>query len=84
MPASFHKEKRINQSYHQYLGFPIGSEESTLNARATGDASLIPGSGRCPRGRHGNPLQYSFLENPTDRGALQTAVHGGTKELDTT
>ena len=26
MPASFHKEKRINQSYHQYLGFPIGSE----------------------------------------------------------
>ena len=33
------------------------------------DVSLIPGSERCPEGRHGNPLQYSCLENPLDRGA---------------
>jgi len=32
------------------------------------DAGLIPGLGRYPEGGHGNPLQYSWLENPTDRG----------------
>ena len=39
-----------------------------------GDTGLIPGSGRCPAGEHGNLLQYSWLENPKDRGAwwLQT------------
>ena len=37
---------------------------------------FIPGSGRSPGGRHGNPLQYSFLENSMDRGAGQTTVHG--------
>ena len=36
----------------------------------------IPGSGRSPRGGHGNPLQYSCLENPMDRGAWWAAVHG--------
>ena len=39
------------------------------------DVSLIPGSGRSPGGRHGNPLQYSCLENPMDRGDWQTTVH---------
>ena len=38
------------------------------NAGDFGDAGLIPGSGRSPRGGHGNPLQYSCLENPIDRG----------------
>ena len=38
--------------------------------------SLIPGSGRSPRGGHGKLLQYSCLENPTDRGARQGIVHG--------
>jgi len=38
------------------------------------DPGSIPGSGRSPRGGHGNPLQYSFLENPLDRGAWQDAV----------
>ena len=42
------------------------------NAR---DSGLIPGLGRSPRGGHGNPLQYSCLENPTDRGAWWAAVH---------
>ena len=43
------------------------------------DAGLIPGSERSPGGRHGNPLQYSCLENPMDSGAWQATVHGVTK-----
>ena len=39
------------------------------DAGDTGDAGLIPGSGRSPGGGHGNPLQYSCMENPMDRGA---------------
>ena len=39
------------------------------NAGDTGDAGLIPGSGRSPGGGHGNPLQYSCLKNPMDQGA---------------
>ena len=42
----------------------------------------IPGSGRSPRGGHGNPLQYSCLENPMDRGAWRTMVPRGHKELE--
>jgi len=51
-----------------YMGFPGGSygKESACSA---GDLSSIPGSGRSPGEGHGNPLQYSCLENPTDRGA---------------
>ena len=41
-----------------------------------GFASSIPGSGRSPGGGHGNPLQYSCLQNPMDRGAWQATVHG--------
>ena len=40
-----------------------------------GDAGSIPGLGRSPGGGHGNPLQYSYLENPLDRGAWQIIVH---------
>ena len=43
------------------------------------DEGLIPGSGRSPGGGHGDPLQYSCLENPTDSGAWQATVHGVTK-----
>ena len=39
------------------------------------DVGLIPGSGRSSGGGHSNPLQYSCLENPMDRGAWQAAVH---------
>ena len=61
-----------------YMGFPGGAsgKESTCNA---GDASLIPGSGRSPGKRNGNPLQYSGLENSTDREAWRTTVHGVAK-----
>ena len=40
------------------------------------DMGSIPGSGRSPGRRHGNPLQYSCLEDPMGRGAWQSAVHG--------
>ena len=40
------------------------------------DTGSIPGSGRSPRGRNGNPLQYSCLDNPMDRGAWQATIHG--------
>ena len=40
-----------------------------VNAEDSGDASSIPGSGRSPRGRSGNPFQYSFQDNPMDGGA---------------
>ena len=39
------------------------------------DMGSVPGAGRSPGGGHGNPLQYSCLENPTDRGAWQAIIH---------
>ena len=48
------------------------------------EVGLIPGSGRSPGGGNGNPLQYSCLENPMDRGAWWAMVHGVEKEVDTT
>ena len=57
------------------LGFPgvLDSERSAFNA---GDPDLIPGSGRSPGEGNGNPLHYSCLKNPVDRGAWQATVHG--------
>ena len=57
---------------------PGGSvgKESACNA---GDSGSISGSGRSPGGGNGNPLQYSSLENPMDRGAWWAIVHGVTK-----
>ena len=46
------------------------------NAGNIGDMGLIPGSKRSPGRGHGNPLQYSCLENPMNRGAWQATVHG--------
>jgi len=46
------------------------------NAGDLRTAGLIPESGRSPGGGHGNPLQYSCLENPIDRGAWRATVHG--------
>ena len=43
------------------------------------DTGSVPGSGRSPGGGDGNPLQYSFLEDPMDRGAWRAAVHGVTE-----
>ena len=54
-------------------------KESACSARAAGDMGSIPGLGRSPEGGHSNPLQYSCLENPMDRGAWWAPVHGVTK-----
>ena len=64
--------------YHLTPGFPGGSDgkESAYNA---GDPGSIPGSGRSPGEGNGNPLQYSCLENPMDRGAWWATVHGVAK-----
>ena len=66
------------------MGFPDGASGKDLpvnagDVRATGS---IPGSGRSPGGGRGSPLQYSCLENPTDRGACWATVRGVTKESD--
>ena len=50
-------------------------KEPTCNAGDKGDAGSIPGSGRSPGKRHGNPLQHSCLKNPMDRGAWWALVH---------
>ena len=61
-----------------YRGFPDDSDskESTGNA---GDLSSIPGLRKSPGAGHGNPLQYSFWENPMDRGAWRATAYGVTK-----
>ena len=57
------------------LGFSGGSG-SKESACYVGDLGSIPGLGRAPGGGHGNPLQYSCLENPMDIGAWQATGHG--------
>ena len=54
------------------------------NAQDIRDVDLIPGLGRSPGRGHDNPLQYSFLENPKDRGARKSYSPRGHKESDTT
>ena len=49
------------------------------SAGDAGDDDSIHGSGRSPGGGNGNPLQYSCLQNPMDRGALWATVHGVVK-----
>ena len=64
-------------------GFPGGSDgkkkKKKKSTRKAGDLGSIPGLGRFPGGRHGNPLQYSCLESPMDRGAWWAVVHGAAK-----
>ena len=61
-----------------FLGGTSG-KELPVDAGDVRDMDSIPGSGRSPGGGHGDPLQYSCLENPMDRGAWQAAVHGVTE-----
>ena len=62
-----------------FNGFPSDSvvkkKKSSCNAGAARDSSSIPGLGRSPGEGHGNPLQYSCLENPMDRAAWWARVH---------
>ena len=62
--------------FHVVPGLPQWCKESACNA---GDQGSIPGLERSPGGGHGNPLQYSCLENPMDKGAWQDIVYGVAK-----
>ena len=63
------------------MGFSGGASDNhpPANTGVVRDADLIPRSGRSPGGGHNNPLQYSCLDNPMDRGAWPTVVHGVAK-----
>ena len=64
------------------LGFirsSLGSSDSKASACNVGDLGSIPGSGGYPGEGNGNPLQYSCLENPMDRGTWWAIVHGVAK-----
>ena len=64
-----------------YKAFPGGTmvKNSPANAGDTRDVGSIPGLERSSGGGNGNLLQYSCLENPTDRGAWRATAHGVTK-----
>ena len=63
------------------LGFSrwLSGKEPICSTGDTGDVDSIPGGGRLRGGGHGNPLQYSCLENPMNRRGWRAAVHGVTK-----
>ena len=61
-----------------FLLFPGGSDDKE-SACNVGDLGSIPGLGGSPGGGHGFPLQYSYLENPMDKGAWRATVHEVTK-----
>ena len=65
------------------MGFPGDSVVKNPSANA-GNLGSISGSGRSPGGGNGNPLQYSCLGNPMDRGALWATIHGDAEELNVT
>ena len=69
--------ERLFMGSSTFTGLPwwLSSKESACNAGDTEDVGSIPGSRRCPGGRHGNPLQYTCLENPMDWGAWWATVH---------
>ena len=56
------------------MSFPGGSHDK-VSACNVGDPGSIPGLGRPPGEGNGNPLQYSYLDNPMDRGAWRAIVH---------
>ena len=88
LPASTWPTRVLHSRHTNFLpathtvGLPwwLRDKESTCSA---GDQGSIPGSERSPGGGNDNPLQYSYLGNPTDRGAWRATIHG-IAELDTT
>ena len=62
--------------------FPVAQTVKSMPAYS-GDLGLIPGSGRSPGEVNSNPLQYSSLENPMDRGAWQATVRGHDRATNT-
>ena len=78
MPKNVQKYHTVALISHASRGFPGGSEVKA-SACSAGDLGSVPGLGRSPGEGNCNPLQYSFLENSMDRGALYAIVHGVAK-----
>ena len=72
---------RLIDKWNSVGGFLGGLvvKNSSASAGDARDTGLIPGSGRFPGGRNVNPLQYSCLENPINRGAWWATIHRVTK-----
>ena len=71
----------LNDSIYDQIGPPqvvLVVKNLPANVEVIGDTGSMPGLGRSPGEGNGNPLQYSCLENPMDRGAWQATVHGVT------
>ena len=67
----------VCQAIGNIMGLPrwLNGKESACDEEDIKDMGSIPGLGRSPGGGHGNPLQYSCLESPMDRGAWQATIH---------
>ena len=78
-----HNLKTLKTVAHRELPYSSDGKESAFNAGdpacKAGDWGLVPGSGRFSGEGNGNPFQYSCLENPMDRRAWWSTVHGVTK-----
>ena len=77
--VSHTKKNKCHITSLMWASLVVSSKEFACHAGDVRDTSLIPGLGRSSAGGHGNPLQYSCLENPTDRGTWPTTVHRVTK-----
>ena len=77
LPFTCHERCSYSTSHTQF-GFPGGAsgQEPAANPGDGRDGGLIPGWGRSPGVRNGNPLQYSCMGNSTDRGDWRAIVHG--------
>ena len=76
-----YRETHTHTHTHTHMASQVALVVKNLPANAGDirDVGSIPGWGRSPGGRHGNPFQYSSLENPMDRRAWQATVHWVTK-----
>ena len=70
--------KKMSRQKSSALNIFPGSSDGKASAYNAGDPGSISGLGRYPGKENGNPLQYSCLENPMDKGACWTTVHGVT------
>ena len=79
------KKQNLDGHCRSFGGLPrwLSGKESACNTGDLRDAGLIPASGRSPGGGNGNPLQYSCLENPADRGTWRVTVHRVTESATT-
>ena len=74
LPYSHHLKYQASVFRASHVALVVKNVPS--NERDIRDLDSVPGLGKSPAGGHGNPLQYSCLENPTDRGTWQAIVYG--------